>query len=67
MSHASRKCSKLAIETIEQGMKMFKVNSKDIRANVRHPLGVLTHFLSKIFGVVLLSLLLTLSIFHTLL
>ena len=67
MSHPSRKCSKLTIETIEQGVKMFKVNSKDIRANVRHPLGVLTNFLSKIFGVVFLSLLLTLSIFHTLL
>ena len=43
-------CSKLTIVTLEKGVKYFKVNNKDTDAN----------------GVVLVSLLLTLNIFHTL-
>ena len=47
-------CSKLTIETLEQGVKYVhnKVNNKDTRTTL---------------SVVLVSLLLTLNIFHTLL
>ena len=48
-------CSKLTIETLEQGGNMFKVNNKDTRTMP----GV-------VLLVILVSLLLTLNIFYTL-
>ena len=51
LSQLAFTCSKLAIETVEQGVKdMFKINIKDSRTTP---------------GVVLVSLMLTLNIFHT--
>ena len=48
-------CSKLTIETLEQGGNMFKVNNKDTRT-----------MLGVVLLVILVSLLLTLNIFYTL-
>ena len=48
-------CSKLTIETLEQGGNMFKVNNKDTRTMP----GI-------VLLVILVSLLLTLNIFYTL-
>ena len=50
-SHPSITCLKLTKETLEQGEKHVKVNNKDTRL---------------IPGVVLVTLLLTLNVFHTL-
>ena len=51
-THPAITCSKLTIETLEQDVKLFKVNNK------RHQ--------NEAIGVILVSLLLTLNIFHTL-
>ena len=55
-TQSSVTCSKLTIETLQQGVNMFKVNDKDWRSS-----GDFTIIFEHILHLVLLFLLLTLS------
>ena len=60
-SHPSITCSKLTIETLEQGVKFFKVNTKHTRTTPMASFWCLYCYFGHILHLVLVFLLLTLS------
>ena len=61
LTHAAARCSKLIVETLEQGVKLFKVNNKDTRTTPLASFCVFIVNFENISNLVLVFLLLTLS------